>query len=168
MLTPAEHLPAVKATKSLALKAVYSRSKTSAELLAKDCPEGTSVYYDDPKSPSNSLSALLARDDIKAVIVALPILVQPEVIKAALTAGKSVLSEKPIAADIAKAEDLIKFHKQLGPKAPIWSVAENFRFLDATVYAANEIQKIGGKLCTFRASVNIFVDENDKFFNTEW
>ena len=45
--------------------------------------------------------------DIQAVIIALPILKQPEVVLKCLQAGKAVLSEKPIADDVKSALQLI-------------------------------------------------------------
>ncbi|KIH93772.1 hypothetical protein SPBR_04351 [Sporothrix brasiliensis 5110] len=72
-----EHLPAVEAAESLTLGAVYSRSKVSAEALAAAAT---------PVTTGKSLTDLLARADIGAVIVCLPILVQPAVISQALGA----------------------------------------------------------------------------------
>jgi len=101
---PSEHMPAIQACDSLSLKAIYSRSEASATALAKSAD--VDAYFDSPKSPSKSLDDLLQRKDIHAVIIALPILVQPAIIKKALSAGKHVLSEKPIATDVATAEGL--------------------------------------------------------------
>lgn len=48
------------------------------------------ALYSDDSGTGKSYADLLARNDIHAVIVALPILVQPELIKQALLAGKHV------------------------------------------------------------------------------
>jgi predicted dehydrogenase len=161
----AEHLPAIQAVNTLSLKAIYSRSEKSATALAGSA--NVDAYFDDPSTPSKSLDDLLAREDIQAVVVALPILVQPDVIKKALAAGKHVLSEKPIAKDVATAQKLIEWHaKKYSDR--IWSVAENFRFLEAVQFGADQVGKLGGSVTTFSMKLYGFVDENDKFFKTPW
>jgi predicted dehydrogenase len=79
----------------LELKAVYSRSLASAQSLVQGAPGSAELYSDEKES--KNYAHLLQRDDIQAVILALPIPVQPEYIIQALAAGKHVLAEKPIA-----------------------------------------------------------------------
>jgi predicted dehydrogenase len=162
---PSEHLPAIRACDSLSLKAIYSRSEASSTALAKSAD--VDAYFDSPKSPSKSLDDLLQRKDIHAVVIALPILVQPAIIRKALSAGKHVLSEKPIARDVATAEGLIAWYKEQKIEQ-IWSVAENFRFLEPVVYGAEQVKKVGGSVTTFSMKLYGFVDENDKFYKTPW
>jgi predicted dehydrogenase len=65
------------------------------------------LYSDDAGSGS-SLDDLLARSDIQAVTIALPILNQPTYICKALLANKYVLSEKPIAENMKDAIELLQ------------------------------------------------------------
>ena len=127
------------------------------------------IYYstgpDD--AASKSLDDLLARPDIDAVVVALPILTQAEVIEKALRAGKHVLSEKPVAGDIAAAETLMGTYEALGGGKPIWAVAENFRFITGLNYAAAKVAEVGGEVVSFRLRMNGFVTEENKYFHTE-
>ena len=94
------HLPGLAALGSdVALKAVYSRSKSSATSLSAAAKEKLNQndpvsVYSNEGSKEEGLDALLARADIQAVIVVLPINQQPEIILQALAAGKNVLSEK--------------------------------------------------------------------------
>lgn len=154
----------------MTLAAVYSRSQASAEALAAAATQGPKpdVYFDSPATEGKSLKDLLARKDVDAVIVSLPILVQPAVITQALAAGKHVLSEKPIAKDAAAARALIDNHAKIGAGAPIWAVAENFRFLEVILYAAEQIRKVGGDVTTFSMKMDTLIGDDDNFFNTEW
>lgn len=168
LTTLPEHLPAIEASPALSLKAVYSRSRQSAETLAaasKD-PASVSVYFDSPAAEGRSLDDLLRRDDVAAVVVALPILSQPGVVEKALRAGKHVLSEKPIAGDVAGAEALLALYEGLGDGKPIWAVAENFRYMESLRYAAERVGEIGGRVTTFRLQRYGIVFPDNKYLNT--
>ena len=149
----------MKASPHLTLKAIYSRSLKSAQNLSA----GVDLYSDDSDS-GKTYHDLLLRDDIHAVILALPILTQPEFIEAALAAGKHVLSEKPIAGDIQRAEHLIKYYKSDKVKGgATWGVAENFRFLDSFEYGRQEVQRLG-RVLGFRVKVFGSVKKGEKYF----
>ena len=140
------------------MKAVYSHSKDAARKLndAKDID----WYYDCPSTPGSALTDLLARPDIHAVIIAVPLFIQSELIRKVLTAGKHVLSEKPIAEDVRTAEALIDWYKG-SRRTEIWSVAENFRFLPGIRLGADQLRKIGGTVKTFSMNLSGFVGEED-------
>jgi len=159
-----EHLPAVQASQHLDLKAIWSRSLKSAESLAA----GTAVdlYSDDADSgKGKGYDAVLSRADVHAVIIALPILAQPEYIKKALLAGKHVFSEKPIAKDVATAQDLIKWYAE-NIKGVTWTIAENFRYLESFKRAAAE-RKALGKIVEFTMRRHTCV-KGGKYFETPW
>jgi predicted dehydrogenase len=160
-----EHLPAVKSCSKMSLKAIFSRSESSAVALAS--LEGVDAYWSSPIAPSRSLEALLARDDIDAVIIALPIMIQPDVIRQAIEAGKHVLSEKPIASNVDDALSLMVWYHAADRKE-VWSVGENFRFMDTMVLAANNLRALNGRLLSFSLSFYHMMREDDKFYNTDW
>jgi predicted dehydrogenase len=62
-----EHLPAIQATPSLKLVAIYSRSRKSADALAAQA-EGVEVYSDDQEG--RGYEELLKREDVKGVVIA--------------------------------------------------------------------------------------------------
>lgn len=165
-----EHIPAIEAIPDLDLKAIYSRSLASAEALAAAATTASARpdLYHDTDDASKSLDALLARDDVDAVIVCLPILAQPDVIKKALTAGKHVLSEKPIAKDVATAEELLAWYDALPSPHPVWAVAENYRFMPSMAFAAARAAEIGGSPVTFSLSVFSLVPDDSRYFATPW
>jgi predicted dehydrogenase len=149
----------VNACSHLTLKAIYSRSLKYAQKLSA----GVDLYSDD-SGAGKTYHDLLLRDDIHAVILALPIPSQPEYIEAALAAGKHVLSEKPIAEDIKKAEHLIQFYRSGKTKGgATWGVAENFRFLESFEFAAKEVQRLG-RVLGFGVKSFGNVKKGDKYF----
>ncbi|KAF5373425.1 hypothetical protein D9615_009419, partial [Tricholomella constricta] len=126
------------------------------------------LYHDGDKS--TGLDALFSRSDINAVIVALPITLQPAIILKALAAGKHVLSEKPVAADVAQGLELIKtYNAQYKPKGLIWRIAENFEAEPGFRAAAAAIAsgKIG-KVIFFRTVVFNHIDKESKWYKTPW
>ncbi|KFY00135.1 hypothetical protein O988_03504 [Pseudogymnoascus sp. VKM F-3808] len=126
-----EHLPALAAAKAN-LKAIYSRSKVTASTLLREAEKlgyaELDLYSED--TTGHRLDDLLKRVDIKAVVVVLPILVQPDIIRRCFAAGKHVLSEKPVAKDVHTARLLMEdYTKHFAGQGIIFSVAEQFRFM---------------------------------------
>lgn len=124
------------------------------------------IYHDTPASDDKSLDALLRRDDIAAVVVCLPILTQPAVIRKALEAGKHVMSEKPVAKDVATGRALVEWYNAMPGKKPVWAVAENFRFWPAILHAAEKIGEVGGKLATFNLEMFSLVKDDNQYYHT--
>lgn len=91
----------------------------------------------------------------------LPIPAQPSYIRAALRAGKHVLSEKPIAGDLNTARTLLSEYQALETK-PLWGVAENWRFLGKFTRVAEEVRKLGS-VKAFRVSVRTLIGEGSKY-----
>jgi len=89
-----EHIPAIQSSGLFNIKAVYSRTRKSAETLI---PGGSVDIYSDDSGRGRGMDDLLARRDIQAVDVVLPITHQPNVIKKAFQAGKHVV-RRPVSA----------------------------------------------------------------------
>ena len=155
----------MEAAKTLTLKAVYSRSLKSAKTITTDSAN-VDLYSGDSGS-GKSLDDLLARSDIHAVIIALPIKNQPDYIRKSLLAGKHVLSEKPVAENVKDAKDLIKWYRsEVDTKKVTWGVAENVRYLATSDHAA-EARKKMGKVLGFRVRMQAMV-KGGKYFETEY
>ncbi|KAJ6620565.1 hypothetical protein B0H10DRAFT_2020860 [Mycena sp. CBHHK59/15] len=169
------HLPALLALGSDAppLRAVYSRSEKSSHEFSDAAAEALgltpapAIYHDG--DASMNLDALLARPDITAVIVALPITLQPSIILKALAAGKHVLSEKPVAPDVAGGISLIKTYNEKYKQNLVWRVAENFEAEPGFRAAGAAIAegKIG-KVIFFKAAVMNYIDVSNKYYKTPW
>ncbi|KDQ32487.1 hypothetical protein PLEOSDRAFT_1091124 [Pleurotus ostreatus PC15] len=172
------HLPALAKLGANApiLRAVYSRSEKSAHDFATAAAatlklDPAPTVYHDGGDPSVSLDALLTtRPDIDAVIVVLPITLQPSIIIKALAAGKHVLSEKPVAPDTSSGLSLIaKYNEEYKPKGLVWRVAENFEAEPGFQAAATAIRdgKIG-KVSFFDVRVVNYIDKESKWYKTPW
>ncbi|KAI0206802.1 hypothetical protein F4808DRAFT_466749 [Astrocystis sublimbata] len=165
-----QHLPAVLACPSLSVKAVWSRSSKSAQETAKLLADaGIEVeVYSSESDPDKSYDDLLKRDDVSGLILALPIVDQPTFIKKALTAGKHVLAEKPIAKDLETALELIEFYKKTSQetKATL-AIAENFRFMKGFSQAAEEVKKLG-RMTGFVVRLNSMMQTDNKYYKTPW
>jgi predicted dehydrogenase len=104
----------MKEAEGIELKAVASRDPAKARTLAQRFGCAMADGYDD----------VLARSDIDAVYIPLPTGLHAYWASRALTAGKHVLSEKPLTCDHATAVNLVNQAK----KAGLW-LMENYMFL---------------------------------------
>ncbi|PKY06157.1 glucose-fructose oxidoreductase [Aspergillus campestris IBT 28561] len=144
------YLPAIDATSEIELRAVYSRSLKSAQSVAPD--RDLARYADDA---DQDLAAMLDRSDITAVIIAVPIVLTAKFVRIALDAGKHVLSEKPIAKDIAEATTLLQWYRSSGvSQRANWSVAENWRYWKSLNYARDQLAALG-RIHQLRVQVNM-------------
>ncbi|CAK7206611.1 hypothetical protein SEUCBS139899_009411 [Sporothrix eucalyptigena] len=167
-----EHLPALVANKAN-IKAIYSRSTATASTLVDAANKlgvaGVELYADD--TPGKTLDDLLQRDDIAAVVIVLPITVQPHIIRRCLAAGKHVLSEKPVAQDVHTARQLIDdYNKDYRDKGLIFSVAEQFRFLRELEMARQWVvtEKAIGDITQLHLRIWRNQAPDGKYYETPW
>lgn len=122
------YLPALllPENKHIKLHTIWSRSEGSAQKLA-DAAQSKSggevvpriLYGDD------GLNTLLEDKDVEGVIMVLPVTTEERLIPQFLAAGKHVMSEKPMAKDVATARTLVEeYEKVYRPKGLVWRVAE--------------------------------------------
>jgi predicted dehydrogenase len=153
------HLPAWAKLRDRAhIAAVWSRTRANAEALAATLPG--------PVQVADDLAALLANPEIDAVDIVLPIDAQAAIIEQALAAGKHVVSEKPIAATSAQAQDLIALWERTDR---VWMVAENWRYERAFQHAAALVHDgaIGAPV-TVSWGLHLPVDPANKYYHTAW
>ncbi len=144
---------------SIQVVAVCSRTRASAEAVAAMLPGEPDVYTD--------IAEVLARPDIDAVDVALPIPMMPDVVEQALAQGKHVISEKPIAPTVERARRMISFHAQT--PGPVWLVAENFRYIES-FRVAGELIKAGeiGRPLLMNWRLELPVLAGSPYHKTDW
>lgn len=110
---------------------------------------------------------LLQREDVDAVNIILPVELNHEVTRAALKAGKHVIVEKPIAANLREANAMVK----LAEKSPqVAMVAENMCY-EPTVHKLKGIIDKGTIGRVYAAHWLIYVDvapETSHYARTDW
>ncbi len=155
------HLPALQALGDrFQIAAVYSRTRANAEALAAQIPGSPQIYTD--------LDALLANDDVEAVDVILPIEVLPDAVEKSLRAGKQVVSEKPLAPDVATGRRLLQIY-QRDHADQVWMVAENYRYEEAfrragAVVRSGEI----GTVIVAQWTLLLPTLPGNKYYGTDW
>ncbi len=151
------HVPAITALgDTFEIVAVCSRTRASAELLARQIGDRVQVETD--------LETLLARKDVDAVDLVMPIDTMPAAVRAALQSGKHVISEKPIAPDVAEGLELMQAQKD-----NVWMVAEDMRYQPAVEAAAEIVARgdIGGIVLSSWIISNDMRPSN-RYYNTSW
>ena len=93
----------------------------------------------------------------------LPIKNQAPYIRKALTAGKHVLSEKPVAENLQDAVDMIKWYRA-EIKGPSWCIAENWRFLASYEYGRKQIASLG-RILAFYGRQHSLVKQSGKWYS---
>lgn len=110
---------------------------------------------------------VLANPDVEAVLIALPIQLTAKVILDAVQAGKHVLAEKPLAATLDQANDLV--HTLGDNKNQVVEIAENFHYRTDFKKAREWIQagRIGKPFLIEMASHH-WTDVEKGFGTTPW
>ncbi|MDX2138032.1 MAG: Gfo/Idh/MocA family oxidoreductase [Chloroflexota bacterium] len=139
--------------------AVYSRTEESAQRVAAGFDYPVAIYTD--------LDAILQRNDVEAVDIALPIDLMPDAIERARAAGKHVISEKPAAPDLATARRLLTLDVQY--PATRWVVAENWRY-EPGFREAKQLLDAGtiGTPLFAHWTTCIRMDETNPYYHTGW
>ncbi len=148
------HLPALKMhADRFQVVAVYSRTAPKAEVLAREFSA----------EATTDLDYLLGRDDIDAFDVLLPIPIMPSVVARVLHTGKHLLSEKPIAADLATARQLLDIRRP----QQVWLVGEQWRYEDAFLQAQAMIGELGD-LVMVQCSIFNALNPDNHYYHTPW
>ena len=154
------HLPSLLALRDdFTVVAIASRRPESAARLAATMPC--------PVESTTDVDALLARPEIDAVDIAVPIAATAELVHKALSSGKHVISEKPVAASSQEARSLLALHRT--KPGQVWLVAENWRLEPAFRAAAASMRAgaIGApKIVQWTNYAGLMPDE--RYYTTTW
>jgi predicted dehydrogenase len=154
------HLPSLlRHPDRFTIAAIFSRQAATAAALAQHIPYPVDIYTD--------LDELLAQPDIEAVDVLLPIAALPDAIARCLAAGKHLISEKPLAPDVATGQRLLALYPSDSPT--VWMVGENWRYEAAFLHAADLVRRgeIGAPF-TCHWAIYTPITANSKYYHTSW
>lgn len=120
-----DYIPALlsKTTQNVRVHTIWSLDEAAAH----DCAAQLARDGSQPRvlAQKDDLEVILQDRDIDAIIMVLPFMYQPDLIRRAWKAGKHVLSEKPIERDVDAAMALVReFEEKWAPKGLVWRVAE--------------------------------------------
>ena len=153
------HAPALQALSAhYEVAAVYSRTEANALSLATQFG-GADVYTD--------YGRLLARPDIEAVDIAIPIDMNYTVCLAAAQAGKQIICEKPIAGNLADARAVLGLPAEHGV---VCMTAENFHYAPDLVQVRDWVRagRIGKPIVAHWRLMTPFDPAGNKYVRTTW
>ncbi|KAL1858281.1 hypothetical protein VTK73DRAFT_7865 [Phialemonium thermophilum] len=162
------YLPVLAKSTEVVLDSIWSRSQASVDGMLKAC----SAVGLSPQAfvGAEGFEQLLKREEIKGVIMALSITSHPDYILRCLEAGKSVMSEKPIAKDVETAKQLIAiYEKKYQPRGLDWRIAENFTH-EPILWKARDILKDPalGPVLYWQLAQEICCPDGNPWHATEW
>ncbi len=163
LIVNSDHWPAVNTLRSdFEIVALCNRTPAKAEALAERVAQATgarpAVYAD--------YAALLSREKLDAVSLALPTVTNPQVAEAALAAGCHVLIEKPIAASLADGERMLGWPEKYGR---VLMVAENCRYLSSYRHAARLVAEDAiGRVVTAQWLLYPYTAPDNQYALTPW
>jgi len=114
----------------------------------------------------DSARELFSLQEIDAVFISLPIDLQPRFVLEALAAGKAVMSEKPVAHNVAAGRRLVAAAERFSPP---WLIAENFAFLPEVERLERWLER--GRLGEVRlveARQVTWLDRRNPYVRTAW
>lgn len=154
------HLPALeRLSDRFEVVAVYSRSESTISRLLEGTSLTPKAYFD--------LDEVINLPFVDAVDIALPINVMPDVVVQALAAGKHVFSEKPIAPEVALAEEMLSVASDFPDQ--IWMVGENWRYAPSVTESAALLREdYIGAVQMFNWPLHIPMSPENRYYQTEW
>ncbi|ODV78118.1 NAD(P)-binding protein [Suhomyces tanzawaensis NRRL Y-17324] len=153
-----EHLPNIQKIDNLTPVAAYNRTRAKAEAFAEKANIDKANVYD-------SLEEVFSNDKIDFVDALLPVQHNLDVVKLAVQHKKPLAFEKPIAANLSQAKEIVQLARS--SDVPI-AVLENWSFRKATKILKEEIIPKIGDIISFTYNGTGAFDEGNKYSNTSW
>lgn len=152
------HLPSYEEMSSdFKVVAAFNRTKSKALDFAKRAGIPEEKVYDD-------VEGILNDKDVSYVDALVPVQFNVSVAEKAIAAGKPILLEKPIAATMKQAREMVKLSDSTD--LPI-GIAENWLYLGVVDVAQQHLSKIGPVIAFTHNSTGPFVTQN-KYLATSW
>ena len=152
------HLPVYqKFPEKFQVVAAFNRTKAKALSFAELANIPEAKVFDD-------LDAMLADPEIDYIDGLLPVQFNVSLVEKAIAAGKPIILEKPIAANMEQAREVVKLADSTD--LPV-AIAENWLFLACISEAKKHLPRIGPVVSFTHNSTGPFVTKN-KYLSTTW
>lgn len=151
------HLPAIKAVDGLQPAAAYNRTKSKAEEFAKTAGIPAEKVYD-------SVDQMMEAPEIDFIDALLPVQTNVEIIRTAVKHNKPIVVEKPIAANMKQAREIVEIAE--ATDLPI-GVLEQWAYFQGIAEMRQVLPKIG-EVVSFLYSATGAWNANNKYLATLW
>lgn len=152
------HLPTVEKIPNLTPAACYNRTKAKAEAFAAKAKIDPSQIYE-------SLEDIIKTDSVDFVDALLPVQYNLDAIKLAIKHNKPICLEKPIAANMAQAKEIVQLSNSTD--LPI-SILENWSYLKAIEVLKKEVLPKIGDIISYTYRSTGAWNEDNKYLATSW
>ncbi|EMG50199.1 hypothetical protein SBY92_003647 [Candida maltosa Xu316] len=152
------HLPTIQKIPELKPYAAYNRTKSKAETFATKAGIPEDKVYD-------SLEQVFKDDQIEFVDALLPVQFNVDAVKLAVENNKPICFEKPIAANLSQAKEIVKLSESTD--LPIM-ILENWTYLKAIDILKNEVLPKIGKVVGFTYNATGPFNDSNKYLATGW
>lgn len=152
------HLPTIEKIPYLKPIGCYNRTKAKAETFASKAGIDASKVYD-------TLEAAFQDDDVDFVDALLPVQYNLDAVKLAIKYNKPIALEKPIAANLTQAKEIV--HLAESTSLPI-GILENWGFLKSIDILNNHVIPKIGQVVSFTYNSTGPWNANNKYLATAW
>lgn len=153
-----KHLPNMKATGVLNPFACYNRTKSKADVFAKKADIKDGKVY-------SSMEEIFQDEDVNFIDALLPVQYNLDAVKLAVKYNKPIAFEKPIAANLTQAKEIVKISEQ--SKLPIM-ILENWVFIKAIEILKKEVLPKIGEVVGFTYRSTGAWNDHNKYLSTSW
>lgn len=165
-----QYVPRLRETAHLlSLTFIWSRTEEAAKSivpLVKDFAPSVEAKWG-----VEGLNDIFHDKSIHGVAVVVAAQVQVEITLQALKAGKHVLQEKPASSSVSEALEALSVYKSIHANsvpAPIWAVAENYRFEPGLAEAARLVKEEAGEMMIVEMIAEAPMNSANPYFSTAW
>ncbi|AGO10762.1 AaceriAGR403Wp [[Ashbya] aceris (nom. inval.)] len=137
--------------------AAHNRTRSKAEEFAQEAAISEDKIYD-------TLDELLADKDVAVIDALVPVQSNVDIVRKAVAAGKPIIIEKPVAATLDQAREVVKIAESTD--LPV-AIAENWLFLESAAAVKDKLADIGDVVGFTYNSTGPFSKSN-KYLQTEW
>lgn len=152
------HLPTINNIKELTPSSCYNRTKSKAETFAEKAGIAKENVFD-------SLEEVFESNKVDAVDALLPVQFNVDAVKLAVKHNKPICLEKPIAANLKQASEIVKLAST--SSTPI-AILEQWSFLSVIDTLKKEILPKIGEIASFTYHSTGPWNDNNKYLATGW